>query len=251
MWPNTTQSRRGVPRKAPHCFFGFIDEVGTSSGSHRDDRSNLFSSTFLGRSNVTLESKSKFAKREKNAPVPPSRQNSDCCKAVLFAPGLRFDGLVPFHARLLPRAGESRGRLSRGRRHCVSQRLHLNQLALGAIDVSCGCSVGDNASDSTQAQRASVEMIAGVAHRCGRPPCDLTGGIWELQANVHYGQVSAVVAPDRVSICGAQHAANDLSTLGGGLGLVDTLYPLSEAFASFFCRGAHQDARFSSRLHRP
>ena len=43
---------------------------------------------------MTLESKSKFAKREKNAPVPP--KNSDCYKAVLFAPGLRFDGLVPF-----------------------------------------------------------------------------------------------------------------------------------------------------------
>ena len=67
-------------------------------------------------------------------------------------------------------------------------------------------------------------------------------------SNVHHGQVSAVVAPDGVPICGAQHAANDLSTLGGGLGLVDSLYPLSEAFASFLSRGAHQVARFSSRL---
>ena len=170
--------------------------------------------------------------------MPPSRQNSDCCKAVLFAPGLRFDGLVPFHARLLPRAGESRGRLSRGRRHCVSQRLHLNQLALGAIDVSCGCSVGDNASDSTQAQRASVEMIAGVAHRCGRPPCDLTGGIWELQANVHYGQVSAVVAPDRVSICGAQHAANDLSTPWRRLGARRYPLPSLRSVCLFLLQGS-------------
>jgi len=153
--------------------------------------------------------------------------------------------LCLFHARLLPLDGEPRDRLSRGRRHRVSQRLHLNQLALGAIDVFCGCSVGDNASDSTQAQRASVEMIADVAHRFGRPPCDLTGGLRELQANVHHGQVSAVVAPDRVSMCGAEHAAIDLSTLGGGLGkdFVDTLNPLSEAFASFFCRGAHQVVR--------
>ena len=36
------KAEAGVPRGNTSLLFGFMDEVGTSAGSHRDDRSYLF-----------------------------------------------------------------------------------------------------------------------------------------------------------------------------------------------------------------
>ena len=65
-----------------------------------------------------------------------------------------------------PACGEPRGRLPQSGKQRVSQRLHEKSFSLDAIDALAamyfGRSVGDYA-DLTQAQRASVEMIALLA----------------------------------------------------------------------------------------
>ena len=198
-----------------------------------------------------------------------------CC----FTPWLRFDDnqFVWLHAERLNlfclplarvrlsvsatlsdlRSEEPRGRFSRGCKQSVSRRLHVNQLALDAIDshslneMYCGCSVDYNAGDSTKAHPAIVEMIADVARRFGRSPSSLPfipHAI--LLPRMPFRELRGKVQ-EPTSVLGAEHASIDISILGGKLGQEPRRYTLVEAFAFFSSSGVHQGARSSSPLHRP
>ena len=129
----------------------------------------FFSSTLLGKSTHESSSKCKGARIARSA----TQQGRSGDWEVRFTPEFHSQFVWPPAERsnwrtsrqgaakclgpsLSLRDGNPGGGLSRGCKQRVSQRLHVNQLVLDAIDslndIYCWCSVGDNAGDLTQAQ---------------------------------------------------------------------------------------------------